>query len=140
VNLLIGSYYFETPGSRKRADKQAAEVVRFLRTAPDLLLYVSSFSIIQVIRTLSSNKAIDKASIQPYIAKLVSQYTLIDFTAEDIKATLRLDWKDIEDAYHYTMSRKVGCVAIVTLNTKDFNKAETFVIAAKEVRKLYFGL
>ena len=117
TNLLINDYLYRAEGFEK--SRVAYDALNFLRAKPKSTLYVASFSLVQLISTLSRQKVSD-AIIREELQFIVARYQLVDFTKADIMRGLNLAGRDVEDAFQYAVSQKMRCRYILTDNVKDF--------------------
>jgi predicted nucleic acid-binding protein len=134
TNLLINDYLFRL--ENRENSRIASDALIYLRSKPRVNLYIASFSIVQVVSTLSRAKVSD-ADIRNELRYVRERYTVVDFTNADIEQGLLLPGKDVEDGFQYAVSRKMKCRYILTDNVKDFVIFDDVVIVKPaKVRKI----
>ncbi len=134
TNLLVNDYLFRSEGLEK--SRAAFDALNFLRAKPRSTLYVASFSLVQLVSTLSRQKVKD-AKIREELQFVLERYQLVDFTKAEIVRGLNLAGRDVEDAFQYAVSQKMRCRYILTNNVKDFKGFTDIIIAKPEkVRKI----
>ena len=104
-------------------------------------LFTSSLSIVQTITNLqtkkSSRRAFSKDETVDVLNRLMSKFTILNLSKEDIEAGFVGDSNDIEDNIHYVLSQKRKCDAIITNNIKDFNGLAGVSILSPNANSLY---
>lgn len=88
------------------------------------VLFTSSLAIVQTVTNLqtkkSTRRAFTKDEVFKLIDKLLTKFTVIDLTLDDIIKSRDEIGKDVEDCVHAVMSKKKKCDAIITNNLSDF--------------------
>jgi predicted nucleic-acid-binding protein len=134
TNLLINDYLFRV--EKRENSRVAANALFYLRSKSRVNLYIASFSIIQLVSTLSRGKISD-VNIRAELRYVQEHYTIVDFTNADIKQGLALPGKDVEDGFQYAVSKKMKCRYILTDNVKDFTVFDDVVIVKPaKIRKI----
>ncbi len=101
-------------------------------------LYVASFSLVQVISTLSRARQTD-ATIREELYRILSHFELVNLSEADIAAALALQGRDLEDVLQYAICRKAKCALLLTDNVKDFREfAEVRSVAPDKIRTVLF--
>lgn len=108
------------------------EVLDYIfRTRRREILFTSSLALVQTISNLQTKKktrdAFNKKETEKEINDLTAKITIINLTANDITAGLRMEGKDIEDNIHFALARKLKCGVILTNNLSDFSKFQSSV-------------
>lgn len=97
--------------------------------------YIASFSVVQVLSTLSRTKEIPKNVVKGEIESIVGRFEIVDFTKKDILSALSLGTKDLEDGFQYALGQKTKCFYIVTNNVKDFSQFQDVrILKPKNIR------
>ena len=73
-----------------------------------------------------------QASIYSVVTKVVST------SADSAIESLYLDWEDYEDCLQSCTAEENGCLAIVTINKSDFDKASVPVFTPREIINLKY--
>lgn len=96
-------------------------------------LFTSSLAVVQSITQLQKStknrKAMDRATVVELMNKLMTKFSVIDLSKNDINRGFSFENKDVEDSIHYALCEKLKCDTILTNNLSDF---EYF----KKVRKI----
>lgn len=69
---------------------------------------------------------------QDRILGLMEFLSVLNVTEQDIRAALKLRWKDFEDAVQYAVAMFNGVDAIITRNAKDFERQDIPVMTPGE--------
>ena len=112
TNVLVGGY---SGDARFQKD---SDCLHYLYSLTGKRLYVSALSVAQLISMFQKKKKNDE--IVRIIRDLQHRFTVIDFTARDIDASLAETGADIEDNVQYVLAMKQKCNIIVTNNYKDY--------------------
>ena len=87
-------------------------------------LFTSSLSIVQAITQLQKNtksrKAMDRTAVVELMNKLMTKFSVIDLTKNDLNRGFSFENKDVEDSIHYSLCEKLKCDTILTNNLSDF--------------------
>ena len=111
-NVLVGGY---SGDARFQKDESC---LHYLYSMTGKRLYISTLSVAQLISMFQKKKKNDE--IVRIIRDLQHRFTVIDFTARDIDASLAETGADIEDNVQYVLAMKQKCNIIVTNNYKDY--------------------
>jgi len=111
-NVLMGGYSVD---ARFQKDESC---LHYLYSMTGKRLYISTLSVAQLISMFQKKKKNDE--IVRIIRDLQHRFTVIDFTARDIDASLAETGADIEDNVQYVLAMKQKCNIIVTNNYKDY--------------------
>lgn len=134
TNVLINDFFYRE--LKRPSGKQATDALTFLAARKRYELFVASFSIVQVLSTLTKAR-IREDLVRAEINRLLTSYTLVSFGKSDIENALTLPGADLEDAFQYEVSQKMRCFAIVTDNTKDYRPfANVVVVKPRQIRQL----
>ncbi|MBR5189138.1 MAG: PIN domain-containing protein [Paludibacteraceae bacterium] len=110
TNILIGAHF--------GIDKDV-RCMNYLKTLKGKKMYISSLSVAQSV-ALFQNKKEDIAKIKSAVNDMIAKFNIISFTEADIKESLDIDNKDLEDNMQYVMCRKCNCLYFITNNIKDY--------------------
>ena len=87
-------------------------------------LFTSSLAIVQTITQLQkstkSRKAMERTVVVELINKLMTKFSVIDLTKNDLNRGFSFENKDVEDSIHYALCEKLKCDTILTNNLSDF--------------------
>ena len=112
TNVLVGGY---SGDARFQKD---ADCLHYLYSLTGKRLYISTLSVAQLISMFQKKRKNDE--IVRIVRDLQHRFTVIDFTARDIDASLAETGADIEDNVQYVLAMKQKCNIIVTNNYKDY--------------------
>lgn len=88
-------------------------------------LFTSSLAIVQTITQLQksnkSRKAFDRTVVVELMNKLMSKFSVIDLSKNDLSKGFTYENKDVEDSIHYALCEKLKCDTILTNNLSDFD-------------------
>ena len=116
--------------SREGFREQAKEVFDLVKYKKDFE-FVSSSAVTDIFYHL--NKALHNSfEAQDQISDLIGVLSVLNVTQQDIRAALKLRWKDFEDAIQYAVALSNGVDAIITRNTKDFERTDIPVLTPGE--------
>ena len=105
------------------------------------VLFTSTLALVQTISKLQtktkSRKALTTEQTKQKINELVSKFTILDLSMNDVKEALISENKDIEDSVHYLLSQKSKSNVILTNNISDFTffKSSSIVLPKLAVVK-----
>ena len=105
------------------------------------VLFTSTLALVQTISKLQtktkSRKALTAEETKQKINELVSKFTVLDLSMNDVKEALTSENKDIEDSVHYFLSQKSKSNVILTNNVSDFTffKSSSIVLPRLAVVK-----
>ncbi|TAE06251.1 MAG: type II toxin-antitoxin system VapC family toxin [Bacteroidetes bacterium] len=123
----------------EKQGKQADLALKYLKKQSQVTLYVASFTLVQILSTLSNHRQFPNQQIPQEIVQILENYEVIDFTQADMKEAIALNAPDLEDAFQYTLSQKLRCAYILSENTRDFNQFQNIqVFKPKKVRYMMF--
>lgn len=95
-------------------------------------LFTSSLAIVQMISRLQTKTKSRDSYKTEYLIKIIkdfkNKFTIIDLSHADISSAIRYNSKDLEDAIHVSLCRKLNCECILTNNSKDFSEFDTPVL------------
>ena len=81
-------------------------------------LFTSSLAIVQTITQLQksnkSRKAFDRASVVELMNKLMTKFSVIELSKNDLNRGFAYENKDVEDSIHYALCEKLKCDTILT--------------------------
>jgi predicted nucleic acid-binding protein len=96
------------------------------------VLFTSSLAVVQTVTNLqtkkSKRKAFTKDEVFNILDKLLSKFTIIDLTLDDIDKSRNENGNDVEDCVHAVLSKKKKCFAILTNNISDFSSFKDICI------------
>jgi predicted nucleic acid-binding protein len=110
TNVLIG--YF----NEKDAD---VKCLQYLFSLKGLRLYVSSLSVAQLVSVFQKSK--NNVTIRGFVRKILSKFTVLEFSKSDIENSLAFSYADMEDNIQYVISQKFNCFYFITNNKKDYS-------------------
>jgi predicted nucleic acid-binding protein len=119
--------------------KDKAAVLHLSKKRSKELLFTSSLAVVQTISSLqakgkNNRKAFSREKTIQELNKILPKFTLLDLTENDIYKSFSLvDSNDIEDCVHYVISQKMKCDAIVTNDTKGFDKFKNIEIYGTDI-------
>jgi len=111
TNVLIGAY------GNIENDRRCLQYLFSLRGKH---LYISALSIAQLVSVFQKSKS--NHDIKITVHDLLSKFTVIGFSLNDIEESLLLENTDMEDNIQYVISRKFHCLHFITNNAKDYKK------------------
>ena len=116
--------------SREGFHEQARAVFDLVKYKKDFE-FVSSSAVTDIFYHL--NKALRNSfEAQDQISELIDVLSILNITEQDIRAALKLRWKDFEDAVQYAVALSNGVDAIITRNAKDFERQDIPVLTPGE--------
>lgn len=140
ANVLIGAACFRKRILKTDTDNRA---LSYILKRKDVSLYTSSFSIPQMVSTLSNAKRTGKKiftaeEVISEVESILKHFSLVNFDKSDIHKsivnfTTKGQTSDLEDQMQFDLSRKVGCNFIMTNNLKDFRSfTDVYVFPPKK--------
>ena len=109
--------------------KRPPQVLRRLRENLERGLFISAVTDI----FYHLNKALRNSfEAQDQISELIDVLSILNVTEQDIRAALRLRWKDFEDAVQYAVALANHVDAIITRNVRDFERTDIPVLTPGE--------
>jgi predicted nucleic acid-binding protein len=134
TNVLINDYFFRT--KNRQGGRYANNALIFLKSKPKVTLYIASFSLVQVISTLSKAKILD-VEIRKELTWILKHFQVADFTKNDVVKGLNIAGDDVEDVFQYTICQKMRCGYILTDNVKDYRlMGDVSIIKPQKVRSI----
>ena len=116
--------------SRENFREQARKVFDLVKYKKDFE-FVSSSAVTDIFYHL--NKALRNSfEAQDQILEFIDVLSVLNVTEQDIRAALKLRWKDFEDAVQYAVAQSNGVDAIITRNAKDFERQDIPVMTPTE--------
>ena len=129
TNVLIGAY------SEDPRFKDDRECWRYLCGLNGKRLFISSLSVAQLVSVFQ--KRFDNKDIKSKVDNIVGKATVVDFTFDDIRDSLKIATGDMEDNIQYVICKKVRCTKFVTRNTKDYGHFLNLeIVRPKKVRTI----
>lgn len=128
TNILIGAY------SDSKNFDQEKRCWKYLSTIKGKNIYVSSLSIAQFVSVFQHKKNNDK--IKKDVKNILAKVDVIEFTKQDIEASLKLKQHDLEDNIQYVLAEKLKCGIFVTQNKKDYSSYLNITVMPPEKYKL----
>jgi len=139
--FLYGIFYrnFSENEAYEKQGRQADFALKHLKKQAHVTLYVASFTLVQILSTLSHHRYFPNQQTATEITQIIENYEVIDFTQTDTIEAIALNAPDLEDAFQYTLSQKLRCAYILSENTRDFNQFQNIqVFKPKKVRFMMF--
>ena len=116
--------------SREGFSEQAKQVLDLAQYSGDFE-FVSSSAVTDIF--YHARKELKSSfEAQDRILELIKFISIMTVTEQDIRAALKLRWKDFEDAVQYAVAMSNGVDAIITRNVKDFERQDVPVMTPGE--------
>ncbi len=134
TNVLINDFYYR----HKHVDTglSANRALTYLRSLYNTKLLVASFSVVQILSTLSRNR-VEKQLIADEIRYVLRQYVVVDVTSADLSAAISAyNTGDLEDHFQFSVCKKLKCSHLLTDNVRDFKMFAVTVVRPKNVRRI----
>lgn len=77
-------------------------------------------AIMQLQKSTKSRKVMDRTAVVELMNKLMTKFSVIDLTKNDLNRGFSFENKDVEDSIHYALCEKLKCDTILTNNLSDF--------------------
>ena len=109
--------------------------LKYLFSLTGKKLFVSSLSIAQMISILQKHKIKTDSEIREITNNYLTKFHIIPFSEKDIKKSLLIKNRDMEDNIQFVLSAQKHCYYFVTNNKKDYvGFSNIQVIKSKEHR------
>ena len=116
--------------SRQGFSEQAKQVLELARYSNDFE-FVSSSAVTDIF--YHANRELKNSfEAQDRISDLIRFISVLNVTEQDIRAALKLRWKDFEDAVQYAVALANHVDAIITRNVRDFERTDIPVLTPGE--------
>ena len=125
TNVIL-DYLLSREGFREQA-KEVLELVKY----GEHFEVLSSSAVTDVFYHLN-RELHNSFQAQDTIRELMDAISVLNVTEQDIRAALRLRWKDFEDAVQYAVALSNNVDAIISRNVKDFEGHEISVMTPQE--------
>ena len=116
--------------SRKGFHEQAKEIFDLAQYAGDFE-FVSSSAVTDIFYH-ARKELKDTFEAQDRIRGLMTFFSVLNVTEQDIRAALDMRWKDFEDAVQYAVALANHVDAIITRNVRDFERTDIPVLTPGE--------
>lgn len=126
TNIIVGAF---SEGKEFAEERQCWS---YLTSLVGKKIYISSLSVAQFISILQHHK-INKNLLKQHVNNILAKTIVIDFTRNDIEASLNMKESDLEDNIQYVLAKKLKCGVFFTQNKKHYKDyMYTDVYTAKE--------
>jgi len=116
--------------SRQGFSEQAKQVLELARYSSDFE-FLSSSAVTDIFYH-ARKELKDSFEAQDRISDLIRFISVLNVTEQDIRAALKLRWKDFEDAVQYAVALANHVDAIITRNVRDFERTDIPVLTPGE--------
>ncbi|GHT35105.1 MAG: PIN domain-containing protein [Prevotellaceae bacterium] len=132
TNIIVGAWH-----ENKHKEDECLQYLYKLKNLHKKQIFISSLTFAQL-SSMFQKKLGDK-ELRKRLQILLSKFTILAFSPEDIEKAMRLEETDIEDNIQYIIGRKAKCTYFVTRNKRDFAKyANIFVVSPERINTIDF--